>query len=354
MSKTKAEKVEKAYQYVTEKNPEITNERHLELLTRIHIMRRKKIESGIFFFGGSLLTLLISHISAMFEDSSSLITLLFAVLSIAGPIMAIVGVCKFAKAMHDPLTPNESKELAFFDAIEKGGVANADVSEFDNSIYIQYEQEKYNEASPFKKFIILAKRIPTLVWLFIIVLTIGGLGSSISGVYNIFTHEERNANAMNIQAIVVNIDESYDSDAEETKYTYTYEYTYDGKSYTTSDSSFTKREIGSSKTFLIDSKSPERIIVNDGKSTLTTGIILFSIGVLIFVYSILKVRNLETSFSLFSLFWMLFAVAAIGFAIWGISMIASGDWTGLLVILFGCPMWLMGMFLFRIIFNHKN
>lgn len=352
MSISETEKIEKAYQRVAEKNPEITNKRHLELLTRIYIMRRKKIESGIFFFGGGLLTLIMSYISPMSDGSSSLIALLVAILTIAGPIMVIVGACRFAKAMHDPLTLNESRELAFFDAIEKGGMTNADISEFDNSEYIRYEQEKYNEASPLKKICILAKRIPTLVWLFIIVLTIGGLGSSISGAHNILTYDERNANAINIQAIVVNVDESYDSDAEETKYTYAYEYTYDGKTYTTSDSSFTKREIGSSKTFLIDAKSPEKIIVNDGKSTLTTGVILFSIGMLIFVYSFLKVRNLKTSFSLFSLFWMLFAAAAIGFAIWGITLIINGDLTGLIIILIGCPMWLMGMFLFGMFFEN--
>lgn len=33
----------------------------------------------------------------------------------------IAGVCSFAKALHDPLTENEAKELAEKDAIEKGG-----------------------------------------------------------------------------------------------------------------------------------------------------------------------------------------------------------------------------------------
>ena len=34
--------------------------------------------------------------------------------------MVIVGVCTFAKSLHDPLTPKEAQELAEKDKIEKG------------------------------------------------------------------------------------------------------------------------------------------------------------------------------------------------------------------------------------------
>jgi len=50
---------------------------------------------------------------------------------------------------------------------------------------------------------------------------------------------------------------------------------------------------------------------------------------------------------------MMFA-AAIGFAVWGISWIMDGNWAGLFIILLGCPVWLLGMFLFRTVFNPKK
>lgn len=354
MSKSEQFKIDKAYEHIVNKYPDITNKRHLELLTRKYIMRQKMTQAGLFFFGGVLLTLVLSQISSTLENSSPVLDLLASVLTLAGLVLPIIGVCKFAKALHDPLTPNESSELEVYDLIEKGGRTDVDISAFDDSAYLMYEKEKYNNASPLKKLLILMKRIPMFVWLFILVLTVLGIVFSISGAHNIMTYEERNANAVTVQAIVVDIEESYDADAEKTEYKYTYEYSYNGKTYTTSDSSFSEKAIGSSKNILIDSTNPESIIKNDGKSTLTTGLICLAIGILLFVYSLFNVRDLERPFSIFSLFWMMFAAAAIGFAVWGISWIVDGNWAGLLIILIGCPMWLMGMFLFRGVFNPKK
>lgn len=351
MNKTR---IDKAYDHIANKHPDITNKRHLELLTRIYIMRQKKIESGLFVLGGFVLTLIASYIAPLLENISSYIDLLVSLLHLGGPVLVIVGACKFAKAMHDPLTPNEAKELAAYDSIEKGGKTDVDLSEYDNSAVIQYEQEKYNEASPLQKFVILTKRIPTLVMLIIVGLTIGGVISVVSGTHNILTYEERNKNAVSVQAIVVDVKESYDSDENETEYRYKYEYTYEGKTYTTTDTSYSEREIGSFKTIIIDSTNPDFIINNNGKSTLITGIILVTVSIIIFVYSLIKVKDLDNSFSLLSLLWMPFAAAAIGFAVWGVSWIINGNWAGLLILFLGCPAWLLGMFMFRMVFNPKK
>lgn len=350
MNKTK---IDKAYDHIANKHPDITNKRHLELLTRIYIMRQKKIESGFFFLGGVFLTLFASYISPLLENISLYIDLLVSLLNLSGPVLVIVGVCKFAKAMHEPRTPNEAKELASYDSIEKGGKTDVDLSEYDNTAVIRYEQEKYNEASPFQKLVILTKRIPTLVLLIIVGLTVGGIISAILGAHNILTYEERNKNAVSIQAIVVDIKESYDADEKETEYRYKYEYTYDGKTYTTIDTSHSERELGSFKTILIDSTNPEKIIYNNGKSAMITGVILVLVGIIIFAYSLNKVRDLETPFSVLCLLWMPFAAAAIAFACWGIAMLVNGEWLGLLIIFLGCPTWLAGMFMFRMVFNPK-
>ena len=353
MSKTEKSKINRAYESVANKHPDITNRRHLELLTRIYIMRQKKIESGLFVLGGFVLTLIASYTAPLLENISSYIDLLVSLLQLGGPVLVIVGACKFAKAMHDPLTPNEARELAVYDSVEKGGKTDVELSEYDNSAVIRYEKEKYNEASLLQKFIILTKRIPTIVMLIIVGLTIGGVISVVAGTHNILTYEERNKNAVSVQAIVVEIKESYDSDKEETEYRYKYEYSYDGKTYTTTDTSYSEREIGSSKTILIDSTDPEKIIKNDGKTTLITGVILVVVGIIIFAYSLHKVRDLETPFSLLSLLWMPFAAAAIAFACWGIAMLVNGEWLGFLIIFLGCPTWLAGMFMFRMVFNPK-
>ena len=351
----KESSIEKAYRHVAENNPEIIDQRHLELLTRKYIMRRKKIESAIFFFGGMLGAIVASCIEGMFETDSSVLELLWALLNIVWPSCVIVGVCRFAKALHDPLTPSEERELAIYDEIEKGGATNVDLSEFDNSAYLQYEQNKYDEASGLKKIWILAKRFPPLLWLFIIVPMITGIVLTIDGTHNILTYEERNANAIEIRAVAVDMDVSYDSDAERNEYTYTFEYTFNGETYqTTLESSSMDYDLGDTNVFLIDSKKPEKIIVNDGESQLTAGVIVLAITIFVLVYSFLNVRKPDSGFSIFSLFWMMFAAGAIGFAVWGISMLILGQWAGLLPLLVGSPMMLMGVFLFRMIFNPKK
>ncbi len=354
MRNTEKSKINKAYEHIANKHPDITNKRHLELLTRKYIMCQKMIQAGLFLFGGYLLWMLMYKISPVLENSIPPVAFLVSLLNLAAPVFVIVGVCKFAKAMHDPLTPNESSELEVFNLIEKGGRTDIDISSFDDSAYLRYEQEKYSNASPLKKLLILMKRTPLLIWFFVVILTVMGIVFSVMGTQNILTYEERNENAVTVQAIVVDIDESYDANAEKNEYEYTYEYTYNGKTYTTFDTSFSERAIGSSKAILIDSKNPEKVIENDGKSTLTAGLICLSIGILIFVYSLFNVRDLERQFSIFSLFWMIFAAAAIGFAVWGISWIIAGNWAGLVIILLGCPVWIIGMFLFRGVFNTKK
>lgn len=155
MSKANQSKIDKAYKHIANKNPDITNKRHLELLTRKYIMRQKMSQSILFFFGGVFLTIVMSQLSSTPDNSMPITDWFASLLILVGLTFSIIGVCKFAKALHDPLTPNESKELEAYDLIEKGGRTDIDLSEFDNSTFLRYEQKKYNHASPFNKLLTL-------------------------------------------------------------------------------------------------------------------------------------------------------------------------------------------------------
>ena len=71
--------------------------------------------------GGFLLYVLIG---ILFDNwlvaENPVISLFCNILKMIGCIMVIVGVCVFAKSLHDPLTPKEAQELAEKDKIEKG------------------------------------------------------------------------------------------------------------------------------------------------------------------------------------------------------------------------------------------
>ncbi len=341
--------IERAYARVASKNPNIIDQRHLELLTRKYIMRRKQITCGVLVLVGTLLIAIISLIAPqeLSETEFSLTALLTALGGLIGGVLVILGACLFAKAMHDPLTPDEIKELAAFDSIEKGGKTDVDLSEFDNTAYLQHEQKKYEKAGAAQRFWLLLRRIPLLIWLIVALLGGGGLFSTISGAHSLMTYEERSAHAVSVTAKLIKVSESYDSTADEKKYLYTYEYTYNGKTYHTKDSSFTAYEIGSTKSIQIDTRNPQDVIIDDGKTTLITGVVLLLISIVVLIYSLFSVRDPNNSFSLLSLVWLAFVAAAIGFAIWGIATLIGGSWAGLLIILIGCPMCLLGAFLFR-------
>ena len=69
------------------------------------------------FLDGNLLVILIDIFCYNGPIGKNLIT---SLLGLIGCIMVIVGVCTFAKSLHDPLTPKEAQELAEKDKIEKG------------------------------------------------------------------------------------------------------------------------------------------------------------------------------------------------------------------------------------------
>lgn len=111
------EEIANAYKKVKEKHPNICDANEIEKLARKYLMRKKLLKSAGLFLGGNLLVILIDIFCYNGPIGKNLIT---SLLGLIGCIMVIVGVCTFAKSLHDPLTPKEAQELAEKDKIEKG------------------------------------------------------------------------------------------------------------------------------------------------------------------------------------------------------------------------------------------
>ena len=119
-------KIEKAYETERDLHPEETDPHIIEGMVRKRLMRGKLTRAGICFGVGAVLTVCGGAFSI---EESDWIHLLCCLAILGGLILVIIGACAFAKAMHDPLTPNESDELARRDAFEKGGEPIYDIKE---------------------------------------------------------------------------------------------------------------------------------------------------------------------------------------------------------------------------------
>lgn len=121
--------IEIAYEKERKLHPDETNPQIIEELVRKRLMRGKMKRAGLYVGSGFA----ILAICSLIKESESLLYNLFV---LSGAVLVIIGVCSFAKAMHDPLTPSESEELARRDAIEKGGEPICDIKEsvVDNNL----------------------------------------------------------------------------------------------------------------------------------------------------------------------------------------------------------------------------
>ena len=79
------------------------------------VFRKKLLKALLFFVAGIACTLA----SGLLSSVKSL-ALLARILEGGMYIFPIIAVCTFAGALHDPLTPEEAKELAEKEKIEKG------------------------------------------------------------------------------------------------------------------------------------------------------------------------------------------------------------------------------------------
>lgn len=109
--------LEKTMKKVKRKYPDATF-RQRELITRKYLMRRLIISSAIMYVGGTVLASVYIYNKDKFEGWLRLVIYLAGLI---GSLLVIFGVCRFARGLHDPLTPQEAKELKEREEREKTG-----------------------------------------------------------------------------------------------------------------------------------------------------------------------------------------------------------------------------------------
>ena len=100
------------------------SEKQIEQLKRKRKFNKKMIKSATLFLLGSATLLSLGFVPALLANygvTQSVIDSVYNYMIIGGGLSNIIGVCSFAKALHQPLTKNEAQELAERDAIEKRG-----------------------------------------------------------------------------------------------------------------------------------------------------------------------------------------------------------------------------------------
>jgi hypothetical protein len=311
-------RLQRAYTIVANKHPEANDSRMLELLTRDYLRRQQRIKGVLLFLLASTSAIVAPMLENMAHPLVSLVALL---IRIVGLILMIVGICMVVKTFRDPMTPNEAKELNAPKAAEE----NDDTPTKNKSRRAAYEQRRYDKASPFGRFLILLQRIPFSVYCLILGLLIVGIIHTAGGIHNIITYEERNKNAVEVTAYVSRIESSCDNNGR-WRHKIHWTYTYNNYKYLHYKSSRTLSvRVGDTDTFLIDSVHPDTIIVNNAASELSFGLPAVAVALFILLFSLSRVKQAESNFSIFSLFWIPFLVAAIGIEILGIFLIREGQ-----------------------------
>ena len=108
----KHSKIDKIYKKIQNKYPNITNEAQIESLVRKYILRKKVIICTLIFLSSLAAYLLMINLDVFVDNPDSI-----AYENISSLLLgwyglgSIVSVMMFAKALHNPLTPNEEIEL---------------------------------------------------------------------------------------------------------------------------------------------------------------------------------------------------------------------------------------------------
>ncbi len=114
--------VDKIYKRIRAKYPDIKSGTKIEALVRKSIFRRKLLVAFSLYALSILSYLFFSNTDLFFKDpQSATCETICALAKILGGISAIASVMIFAKSLHDPLTPSESRELQEKETYEKTG-----------------------------------------------------------------------------------------------------------------------------------------------------------------------------------------------------------------------------------------
>lgn len=118
----KQSRVDKVYEKIKHKYPNIKGESQIETLVREYIFQKKILLAILIYILATISIIALENIDKFLGSSeSSVYNFAELALKFIGGFGTIISVMMFARALHDPLTPNEEKELQEKDTYEKTG-----------------------------------------------------------------------------------------------------------------------------------------------------------------------------------------------------------------------------------------
>ena len=116
----KQSRVDKAYKKIKHKYPNIKSESQIETLVRKYILQKKLLIALLIYILATISVIALENIDKFLGSSeSSVYNFAELTLKFIGGFGSIISVMMFAKTLHNPLTPNEEKELQEKETYEK-------------------------------------------------------------------------------------------------------------------------------------------------------------------------------------------------------------------------------------------
>ncbi len=199
-----------------------------------------------------------------------------------------------------------------------------------------------------KKLLAFLFKIPILVLIITLLLTAVGLFNTIVGAHKISIYNELNRRAVTVEATVILDAPIQEADSDLYRHNYRYEFTLNGQRYEARETTNVHHSVGSTVTIRVDSQNPTEIVKDDGYTELTSGIIALAVGLFALLFSVITVKKTGQSMTFKDCVTLLLLSAVVAFAVWGICLIIDSQiLAGALLIGIGCPLFSVGVFMFR-------
>jgi len=168
--------------HIMKKHTAIVDERHFQLLTKAYIASRRRMIASILLPGAYLIAFLMEYISNEMYPYREIPQLLGDTVSVVIFAMLILGLIFLVKAIRAPFTQQLRKELEFYEAYSNNSDLSIDINNLTSDALIQCIKDAYDRAPFLKKAAIIAKRMPTGIWITIVFFFIGGIAATAYGI----------------------------------------------------------------------------------------------------------------------------------------------------------------------------
>lgn len=198
------------------------------------------------------------------------------------------------------------------------------------------------------KFLTFILKIPVLVLIIATLLTAVGLFNTVVGAHKLSAYDELNRRAVTVEATVILDVPIKEADSDQQRHNYRYEFTLNGKRYEARETTNVHHSVGSTVTIRVDSENPTKIVKDDGYTDLTSGVTVLAIGLFALLFSIIKVKKTGQPMTFKDCITLLLLSAIIAFIAWGTCLIIDSQaLAGILIMGIGCPLFTVGVFMFR-------